>query len=208
METKSIEQIWDYGFLQHPLKTDKVNNYLDVQSINVVERLYQSFSKEVNYNLLVMIAVFALNIWLDNDHAILWGVISAIPALFWFGLGRKQLQEIRKVNYQNNCYEYLKSVRSKMEIIRNYNLKTAIISIPVILTPMLIYTFYNQQGKTLGEVFGIDGFTLSLGWIFMLIPILTLIAYFVFSVFSKWQNKKTTSIETLIKEMETINTLK
>ncbi|WP_235299475.1 hypothetical protein [Portibacter marinus] len=208
MEAKSIEQIWDRGFLQQPIQTAKINNYLDVRSINVVEKLCKSFSKGVNFNLLAVITVFALNIWLDNDHAILWGIIGSLPALFWFGLGRKQLHEIKQINYQNNCYEYLKSVHSKMEIIRNYNLKTGVISIPVILTPLLIYTFYNQQGKTLGQVFGINGMDLSLGWIFVLIPLLTVTAYFVSRIILEWQSRKPNGIDTLIKEMEIINTLK
>jgi hypothetical protein len=67
---------------------------------------------------------------------------------------------------------------------------------------MLIYTYFNQQGKTIGEIFGVDGLNYPTISIFLLIPILTLIAVLIFDFLSK---NKTFDITSLIKEMEELS---
>ena len=108
----------------------------------------------------------------------------------------------KNIDFQSNCYEYLRAIKTKLQKIKEYNLRMVIISIPSILTPMLVYTYFNQQGKTFGEVFGVEKLDFSLTWIFAIIPIATLFSYMIFKLALSIQNKKPSELDLLIKEME------
>ena len=86
------------------------------------------------------------------------------------------------------------------------NKRLIITCVPLGFLPMLIYTYFNQQGKTIGEIFGVDGLYYPTVFIFLLIPILTLIAVlisnFLFKIISK---NRTFDITSLIKEMEELS---
>lgn len=68
---------------------------------------------------------------------------------------------------------------------------------------MLIYTYYNQQGKSIGEIFGVEGLDLPTATIFIIIPIFTLVAILLAEVYFKSRFiKKSNGIDYLINEME------
>jgi len=146
---------------------------------------------------------FFLNILLGNDNAIIWGIISSIPTLMWFLLGKKQLKSLIKLDYKASAYDYLISIQSKLLSIRKFNKSLMITSTPILLFPMLLYTYYNQSGKTVGEIFGIDGLNYPSYYIFILLPIITgLVALLAQFYFKNVITKTTSGIYTLISEIE------
>lgn len=200
---KSIENIWKEGFAKEELTVPRINALYNQKSIGIVDKIIHQFKKELIMLLLIGAFVFLFNIFLDNDNAVLWGAISSIPCLFWFILGRKQLKSIIAVDYNANSYEYLISIRKKLDRIKRFNKTLAITSVPVMLFPMIVYTYYNQKGKTIGEIFGVDGLEWSTGYIFLIIPILTLVAMIIgHLLFEKNANHRKSGINSLILEME------
>ena len=76
-------------------------------------------------------------------------------------------------------------------------------SVPITLLPMLIYTYYNQQGKSIGEIFGVEGINLPTEAIFLILPIVTLFAILYTEIYFKRRFvKKSKRIGSLINEME------
>jgi hypothetical protein len=199
---KSIEQIWKNGFLNEDLLIPKVKSLYNQKSISMVENSINKFKKQIFLLIPLGILVFIFNIILDNENAIFWGSISAIPCFGLFLLGKKQLKELKKIDYKSNSYDYLVSIKEHINQIRSFNKKLILTCVPLGLLPMLIYTYFNQQGKTIGEIFGVDGLNYPTISIFLLIPILTLIAVLIFDFLSK---NKTFDITSLIKEMEELS---
>ena len=201
---KSIENIWKEGFANEHLVIPKINALYNQKSIGIVEKIIKQFKKEILLLLPLALCLFLFNLWLDNDKAVLWGIISALPCLFWFYLGKRQLKSIVNIDYKANSYQYLISIRQRLESIRQFNKRLAVSSVPITLFPMLVYTYYNQYGKSIGEIFGVEGLnswpTIS---IFLLLPILTLVAMLLARFFFRGNIEgKTTGINSLIQEME------
>tara|TARA_B100000575_G_C23103718_1_gene636916 strand:+ start:1081 stop:1707 length:627 start_codon:yes stop_codon:yes gene_type:complete len=203
---KSIEKIWENGFLNEDLITPKIKSLYNQKSISLVESIINKFKKKVLILIPLGILFFIFNIILDNDNAIFWGIISAAPCFGWFLLGKKQLKAIKEIDYKSNSYDYLVSIQEKINHIRRFNKRLIITCVPLGFMPMLIYTYFNNQGKTIGEIFGVDGLNYPIIAIFSIIPILTIIAVliddFVFKINLKG---KTLGIDSLIKEMEELN---
>ena len=203
---KSIEKIWKNGFLNEDLLTPKIKSLYNQKSISLVESIINKFKKNVLLLIPLGILVFIFNIALDNDNAIFWGIISAIPCFGWFLLGKKQLKAIKEIDYKSNSYDYLVSIQEKINHIRSFNKRLIITCVPLGFLPMIIYTYFNNQGKTIGEIFGIDGLNYPTLAIFLLIPILTIIAVLIADfLFKNSLKSKTLDIDSLIKEMEELS---
>ncbi len=204
MPTNTLEKIWENGYLNTNIDLEKVNSYLDQKSISTVTRMQNQLRRNVMINIPIVLFLFILNIWLDNDHAILWGVLSMIPGLYWWQLGRRQLQSLSDIDYRSNCHEYLLAVRSRLQSMVRYNRTLVLLTVPMLLTPMLIYTYYQQSGKTLGEVWGGNS-DLPLFYMFLSVPLLTLVMYLILRALPKPLYLQ--DINTLIQEMEEIKDL-
>ena len=197
---KSIEKIWKNGFLNEDLLTPKIKSLYNQKSISLVESIINKFKKNVLLLIPLGILVFIFNIALDNDNAIFWGIISAIPCFGWFLLGKKQLKAIKEIDYKSNSYDYLVSIQEKINHIRSFNKRLIITCVPLGFLPMIIYTYFNNQGKTIGEIFGIDGLNYPTLAIFLLIPILTIITVLIADfLFKNSLKSKTLDIDSLIR---------
>ena len=52
---------------------------------------------------------------MDNDNSTFWGLVSAIPCIIWFYLGKRQIKSILKIDYKVSSYHYLVSIKEKIE---------------------------------------------------------------------------------------------
>ena len=200
---KPIENIWKEGFTKNDLIIPKIVNFYNKKSISLVEKVINTFKKEVAFLIPLGVCFFLFNIWLDNENAHFWGLISASPCIFWFYLGKRQIKSISEIDYKASSYQYLVSIREKIEKIRRFNKRLAVSSVPITLLPMLIYTYYNQRGKSIGEIFGVEGLDLPTATIFLIIPIFALMAILLAEVYFKSSFiKKRNGIDYLIDEME------
>jgi len=200
---KSIENIWKSGYVNKQFILPKIEKMYNQKSISYVGKMITGFKWEVYILIPAMVLSFLFIIWLENDNAIFWGVISIIPSLFWFFIRKKQLKSLKKLDHLLCSYDYLVSIRAKLISIRKYNRNLAIFSVPTFLFPMLLYTYYNQVGKTIGEIFGINDFNYSTIYLFLLLPISTLLAVIIANIHFKFVvTKTTTGIDTLISEIE------
>jgi hypothetical protein len=200
---KSIENIWKEGFTNKDLMIPKINDFYNKKSISLVEKIIDGFKKEVAFLIPLGVCFFLFNLCLDNDNSTFWGLVSASPCIIWFYLGKRQIKSILKIDYKVSSYHYLVSIKEKIEKIRRFNKGLAVSSVPITLLPMLIYTYYNQQGKSIGEIFGVEGLDLPTATIFIIIPIFTLMAILLAEVYFKSRFiKKSNGIDYLINEME------
>ncbi len=200
---KSIENIWKDGFAKEHLVIPRVKVLYDKKSISVVEEVIYRFKREVFILLPAALFIFLFNLLLDNNNSAFWGVISAIPCFIWYFIGKKQINSVTDIKYNINSYQYLLSIRQKLLAIMQFNKKLIISSVPIMILPMLIYTYYNQKGKSIGEIIGVEGFDFPTITIFLLLPIFTLIAMaFANLLFKKQVADKMKDINTLIKDME------
>jgi hypothetical protein len=200
---KSIENIWKEGFTNKDMVIPKINDFYNKKSINLVENVINTFKKEVIFLIPLGFCFFLYNIWLDNDNAAFWGAVSALPCLVWYYLGKRQIKSIEDIDYKASSYQYLVSIKEKLERIKRFNKRLILSSVPISLLPMLIYTYYNQRGKSIGEIFGVEGLDLPTETIFLILPIVTLFALLFTEIyFKKRFVKNSNKIGSLINEME------
>ncbi len=200
---KSIENIWKEGFTTNDMVIPKINDFYNKKSISHVEKVINTFKKEVTFLIPLGVCFFLFNIWLDNDNAAFWGAISALPCLFWFYLGKRQIKSIEVIDYKANSYQYLVSIREKLKKIERFNKILILSSVPITLLPMLIYTYYNQRGKSIGEIFGVEGLNLPKATIFLIVPIVMLFVLLFTEIYFKRRFVKNSDrIGSLINEME------
>ena len=172
----SIENIWKKGFIEESkLIVPKINNLYGQRSIDLVQKQIRTMQFEV-WSLLPLGALFFLISYTQGQQ--LWaGAASAGICLIWFFISKKQVKSIEKMDYNSNCYQYLISIRNKLNLILKMNLRYSILSTVLILLTMLVYTYINKEGETLGEIFGWAGIDLHRGFMFFIIPIVALFAY-------------------------------
>ncbi|BDS10269.1 hypothetical protein [Aureispira anguillae] len=201
---KSIEDIWKEGFFKEGnLYAPKVNELYHRKSKHSVEQILQGFKKEVQLLIPLAIILFLFNIVLDNDNSVFWGIVCALPCLLWFYLGQRQLKSLKQIDYGASCYDYLLSVQHQLDKIHHFNKRLSVSSVPIILFPMLIYTYFKNPNKTMGELFGIESWDWSSLTIFGLLPLMTLIAFGVAEVsFKKAKKSRNIKIDELIKDLE------
>lgn len=203
---KSIETIWQEGFLEEQaLQRPPINALYNQKSSHLVERLFHRLQKEMKALIWVAIFIFIFNLILDNDNSVFGGIISALPCIPWYFLGKKQLKSLQEIDYGDNCYEYLISIQEKLRSISLFNKRLAVGSVPIILFPMLVYTYFKQRGKTIGEIFGIEQLDWSSLTLFLLLPLMTFIAYVIAELaFKKAWKKDKEKIDALLRDMETL----
>lgn len=197
---KSIEQIWKGGFINNKeLKAPKINALYNQKSIYLVDRLINNLKTEL---FTVIILGFAIAIFstLAGNH-IIWGILILLINSVWYIISKKQLKDLKDTKYNSSCYEYLIEINKKIKKIARINERNTLLSVPLILFPMLVYTYYNNQDKTLSQIFGID-INLSKPYMFLLIPIALLIAFGLYRIYLKFNNKIGNKIETLIIDMK------
>ena len=200
---KSIENIWKEGFTNKDLLIPKINDFYNKKSISLVQSLINTFKKEVAFLIPLGICCFLFNLFLDNNNSAFWGAISALPCLFWHYLGKRQIKSIEDIDYKASSYQYLMSIFKKLENIRRFNKRLVMSSVPISLLPMLIYTYYNQREKSIGEIFGIEELNLPTEAIFLILPIVTVFVLLLSEVYFKSRFlKNSKKISSLINEME------
>ena len=203
---KSIENIWKEGFTDKDMVIPKVNDFYNKKSISLVEKVINTFKKEVTFLIPLGVCFFLYNIWLDNDNAAFWGAVSALPCLVWYYLGKRQIKSIEDIDYKASSYQYLVSIKEKLEGIKRFNKRLILSSVPISLLPMLIYTYYNQRGKSIGEIFGVEGLDLPTETIFLILPIVTLFALLFAEIYFKTRFvKNSNKIGSLINEIEELS---
>lgn len=201
---RSIENIWKEGFINEgALKAPIINDIYNQKSKHLIDRVLKRLRIEVWLLLPMAVAIFALNLALDNNTAVYWGIISALPCLLWFFVGQRQMNSLRDIPYGADCYEYLLCVKQKVQEIANFNKRLIITSIPILLFPMLIYTYFNNQGKTIGQVFGFESVHWHILTIFLFLPVAMVGSFIVAEISFRWAKRKSNNkIDMLIREME------
>ncbi len=197
---KSIEQIWKGGFINDKeLKAPKINALYNQKSIYLVDRLINNMKVEL-FTVIILGFFIAIFSTIAGNH-IIWGILILLINSVWYIISKKQLKDLKDTKYNSSCYEYLIEISKKIKKITRINAKNTILSVALILFPMLVYTYYNNQDKTLGQIFGID-IDLSKSYMFLLIPIAMLIAHGLYLIYLKFNNKIGNKIEILITDME------
>lgn len=197
---KSIEQIWKGGFMNNKeLKAPKINALYNQKSINLVDRLINNMKTEL-FTVIILGFVMAIFSMIAGNH-IIWGILILLINSVWYIISKKQLKDLNDTQFNSNCYEYLIEISKKIKKIARINKRNTILSVPLTLIPILVYTYYNNQDKTLGQILGID-IDLSKSYLFILIPIAMLIAYGLYIIYLKFNNRIENKIKSLIIDME------
>lgn len=198
---KSIEAIWKEGFLvSSDLSVPKLNDLYNQKSQHVTEDLIKRMRREMWLLIPASIIPAVISIVVGNHF--IWAIISFLVTIPWFFIARKQYEEIKDIDYSDNCYNYLKKVKDKLTRMTHFNQRLSVYSVPVILLPMLIYTYFNNINKTFGEIVGNTELGGSNLWIFLFLPIMTLFSYFLFKIILKVGNSVGKKINKLLLDME------
>jgi uncharacterized membrane protein len=198
---KSIETIWKEGFLKSiNLHVPRLNDLYNQKSQHVTDDLIRKMRKEMWLMIPASIMPAIISIAVGNHF--IWAIISFLITIPWFFIAKRHYQEIKNIDYTNNCYNYLKQIKEKLERITKFNQKLSVYSVPVILLPMLIYTYFNNIDKTFGEIVGNAELGGSNLWIFLFLPIMTLFSFVLFNFFFQVGNTIRKKINTMLLDME------
>lgn len=198
---KSIETIWRDGFLKATdLSAPRLNNLYNQKSQHITDSLIKKMRKEMW--LMIPASIIPVIICIAVGNHFIWAIISFLISIPWFFIAKKHYEEIKNIDYSDNCYDYLKQVKDNLTRITNFNQKLSVYSVPVILFPMLIYTYFNNIDKTFGEIVGNAALGGSNLWIFLFLPIMTLFSYFLFKFMLRVGSSVGNKINRLLIDME------
>ncbi len=169
---KSIKHIWKEGFINNDnLIAPKIENLYNQKSKHLGDKLIRMLNTEPKA-LLIMSVVF-----LFGNYAIgngFWsGSIASIWCIIWYFIIKKQIQNIENAAKETNCYSFIKSLHKLLLTSRNKITKMLWIGTPILVLPMVIYTYYNQYDKTFGEIFGVENLAYPNELLFIIVPLAT-----------------------------------
>ena len=197
----SIETIWKEGFFKSmDLYAPKLEDLYNQKSQHITDDLINKMRKEMWLMIPASILPAIISILIGNHF--IWAIISFFLTIPWFFIAKKHYKEIKDINYANNCYDYLKQIQSNLERITKFKIKLSVYSVPVILLPMLIFTYFNNIDKTFGEIVGNKELGGSNLWVFLFLPIMTLFSYFLFKMMFRVGDTVGKKINKLLYDME------
>lgn len=201
-----IEAIWDAGFLNsdEPV-APKVNRLYKAKSKLLGDATVRQFEKEIWLVLPLALIPIGVNFLLGSDNALFWSVLCTLPSLAYFALGIRQLRSLKHVDVGASCRDYLVSLQAKLVEVRRQQKVFTVGMIPVIFIPILIYTCWNNRGKTLGETLGFDSLTWPNATLFLLVPVFTLLVYVICEFSSKYPSTNFVKINELILDMDELS---
>lgn len=197
---KSIETIWKNGFLKSERMTvPKITQFYNAKSKLSIEKEEKKMKFSAYLMLPLGASMIILNYITGND--LIWGIISAALIIPWTFIGLHQVKNISQINYQDNCYDYLKAYQKKRCDIERFNRNLGLLSIPLTLIPIIVYTCVKKPDESLGKMIGIDGLDISNWFLFLLVPIMLVISYAVSTYIIKRVRRKD-PISKLISDMD------
>ena len=201
---KTIETIWKEGFLKSSeLLIPQINIMYNQKSKNIIEKLFDSFKNSLKILIALTIAIpfvmllLKINFW--------WSITPSLFCLFWFFNSKRQFSSLKSIDYNTNCYAYLKSIDSKLKSINKINLRNTVLGVGFMLLPLVTYTYYANQDKNIGEIVGIGYVDLPNELIFIVLPITMLITIPFYIIMSKMNNKIEIKIKKLLRDMEELD---
>ena len=147
---KSIEDIWKEGFLKSDaLIAPKVNDLYNQKSKHVIDKFKRMF--KINLIAIVVFAFVILAITIFNGLPVIG--ISWFLILMGLVVVNKKLKEnLEKIDYHKNSYEYLKSFNKWLQEQLAINRKMARLYYPLFFLSIVVgFWFVDAEGIYLGE---------------------------------------------------------
>ncbi|MBC8753419.1 hypothetical protein H2O64_01970 [Kordia sp. YSTF-M3] len=201
---KSIEHIWKEGFVNNDtLVAPKIQNLYNQKSKHLGDKLIRMLNTEPKVLLIMAIVFIFGNYAIGNDF---WsGSIASIWCIIWYFIIKKQIQNIENANKETNCYEFLKSLHKLLLRSRNEITKMLWIGTPILILPMVIYTYYNQYEKTFGEIFGVESLSYPNELLFIIVPLGTIFSVVIYRLSFKYgYGPIANKLKQLITDIETL----
>lgn len=138
---KSIEQIWNTGFLKDDkLLAPKINNLYNKKSRLLIEKLKRTYTIDNKSIIPMAVVFFAVSAYFEHY---LLGIYIAVLLLAMFFLNRKKLRELEKISILNSNYEYLLEYRQMLEALKSFYTKFLALGLPV--AGMMGYYLYFRN---------------------------------------------------------------
>ncbi|PWJ41074.1 hypothetical protein [Sediminitomix flava] len=104
---KSIEDIWKEGFINNEkLTAPKINDLYNQKSIHLVDKFRRDFKLNLIYIIFLSLFFLGAGIFLNAVYS---GIVIFLLLISLLVYGKKRLDIINKLDYNDNSYKYLKS---------------------------------------------------------------------------------------------------
>lgn len=144
---KSIEQIWNTGFLKDDkLLAPKINNLYNKKSRLLIEKLKRTYTIDNKSIIPLAVVFFAVSAFFEHY---LLGIYIVILMLGMFFLNRKKLRELEKISILNSNYGYLLEYRQMLEALQSFYTKLIALGLPV--AGMIGYYLYFRNTSMFNE---------------------------------------------------------
>ncbi|MBG6129997.1 hypothetical protein IWQ47_001920 [Aquimarina sp. EL_43] len=201
---KTIETTWKEGFLKKPeLAVPQITILYNQKSKHIVEKLFSNFQNSLYF--LIILSILIPIVMVSVNISFWWSITPSLFCLLYFYTGRKQFLSLKKIEYNTNCYDYLKSINSKLKAINRINLRNTVLGVGFMLSPLVIYTYFNNKDTNLGNILGIGYIDLPNELLFIILPITMMITIPFYKIMVKAENKNERKIVKLIKSIEELN---
>ncbi len=138
---KSIEQIWNNGFLRDDkLLAPKINNLYNKKSQLLIEKLKYTYTVDNKSILPLAVLFFAISVFFEHY---LLGIYLIILMLTLFFLNRKKLRDLGKISILGSNYEYLLEYRKMLESMNSFYTKLLALGVPI--AGMIGYYLYFRN---------------------------------------------------------------
>lgn len=138
---KSIEQIWNNGFLRDDkLLAPKINNLYNKKSQLLIEKLKYTYTVDNKSILPLAVLFFAISVFFEHY---LLGIYLIILMLTLFFMNRKKLSDLEKISILGSNYEYLLEYRKMLESMNSFYTKLLALGVPI--AGMIGYYLYFRN---------------------------------------------------------------
>lgn len=138
---KSIEQIWNNGFLKDDkLLVPKINNLYKKKSKLLIEKLKRTYTIDNKSIIPLAVVFFAASVFFEHY---LLGIYITVLMFAMFFLNRKKLRELEKISILNCNYDYLLEYRQMLKAIKSFYTKLLALGMPI--AGMIGYYLYYRN---------------------------------------------------------------
>ncbi|HET8884994.1 MAG TPA: hypothetical protein VFM70_01440 [Salinimicrobium sp.] len=138
---KSIEQMWNNGFLKNEkLLAPKINDLYNQKSQLVIDKLKRTYTIDNKSMIPLAALVFGISAFFGYY---LLGIYLMLITLVLFFLNRKKLKELENISIGNSSYEYLVEYQKMLKNMMSFYTKLLAYGLPIV--GMIGYYLYFKN---------------------------------------------------------------
>ncbi len=149
---RSIEAIWKNGFMnKDALVVPMLNDLYNQKSQHLIGRLLRIMKIDLWTLIPITLLILA---WFIYDGQFWVGISYLVICAVLFRVAWQKLQEFENIDYNVNCYQYLKSIDEWLKGAVRFYVRIIRYGTPIYLVLVVVLSLVTTQDKSIQEFMG------------------------------------------------------